>query len=245
MLHPLYYSQILKVNSFKKFSRINEMEDDQLLLSLMQVFIAQMDSALKISNIISEHSNEEEMSPDSLVTGLVYRLMISMDDKEMKESALHLIEENVEKMESPLHKLEHRLHPIVAYFIMPIFAFSNAGVVLSAEQFDAAFSSSLTLGILFGLFVGKQAGIMITIYISSKLGIIKLPNTEKVWTIFYGIALLTGIGFTMSLFISGLAFSDAQSIEYSKVGIFVGSLLSGLIGYLFLRYRLSPDTAND
>jgi len=96
MLHPLYYSQILKVNSFKKFSRINEMEDDQLLLSLMQVFIAQMDSALKISNIISEHSNEEEMSPDSLVTGLVYRLMISMDDKEMKES--------MEKADQILHE---------------------------------------------------------------------------------------------------------------------------------------------
>ena len=72
------------------------MEDDQLLLSLMQVFIAQMDSALKISNIISEHSNEEEMSPDSLVTGLVYRLMISMDDKEMKES--------MEKADQILHE---------------------------------------------------------------------------------------------------------------------------------------------
>ena len=187
---------------------------------------------------------------EQLLAGLqngvdLLRESFTSSDKEMKESALHLIEENVEKMESPLHKLEHRLHPTVAYFIMPIFAFQMQGVVLSAEQFDAAFSSSLTLGILFGLFVGKQAGIMITIYISSKLGIIKLPNTEKVWTIFYGIALLTGIGFTMSLFISGLAFSDAQSIEYSKVGIFVGSLLSGLIGYLFLRYRLSPDTAND
>ena len=72
------------------------MEDDQLLLSLMQVFIAQMDSALKISNIISEHSNEEEMSPDSLVTGLVYRLMVSMDDKEMKES--------MEKADQILHE---------------------------------------------------------------------------------------------------------------------------------------------
>jgi len=96
MLHSLYYSQTLKVNSFKIISRINEMEDDQLLLSLMQVFIAQMDSALKISNIISEHSNEEEMSPDSLVTGLVYRLMVSMDDKEMKES--------MEKADQLLHE---------------------------------------------------------------------------------------------------------------------------------------------
>ena len=64
-------------------------------------------------------------------------------------------------------------------------------------------------------------------------------------TIFYGIALLTGIGFTMSLFISGLAFSDMQSIEYSKVGIFVGSFLSGIFGYFFLKFRLKPDATND
>lgn len=165
-------------------------------------------------------------------------------DKEEKETAMHMIEASVEKMESPLHKLEHKLHPLVAYFIMPVFAFANAGVALSAEQFSAAFSSTLTLGILFGLFVGKQVGIMLSVFISNKLGIITLPNSEKVWTIFYGIACLTGIGFTMSLFISGLAFSDAQSIEYSKVGIFVGSLFSGLLGYFFLRSRLSPDPAN-
>lgn len=158
---------------------------------------------------------------------------------------MHMIEDSVEKMESPLHKLEHRLHPMVAYFIMPVFAFANAGVALSAEQFGAAFSSSLTLGILFGLFVGKQVGIMLAVFISSKLGVISLPNSERVWTIFYGIALLTGIGFTMSLFISGLAFNDAQSIEYSKVGIFVGSLFSGLMGYFFLKIRLKPDSANE
>jgi NhaA family Na+:H+ antiporter len=169
------------------------------------------------------------------------REAVNDKDKELKETAMHEIEASVEKMESPLHKLEHKLHPLVAYFIMPVFAFANAGVALSAEQFSAAFSSTLTLGILFGLFVGKQVGIMLSVFISSKLGLITLPNSDKVWTIFYGIACLTGIGFTMSLFISGLAFSDAQSIEYSKVGIFVGSLFSGLLGYFFLRSRLSPD----
>lgn len=172
------------------------------------------------------------------------REAVNDKDKELKETAMHEIEASVEKMESPLHKLEHKLHPLVAYFIMPVFAFANAGVALSAEQFSAAFSSTLTLGILFGLFVGKQVGIMLSVFISSKLGLITLPNSDKVWTIFYGIACLTGIGFTMSLFISGLAFSDAQSIEYSKVGIFVGSLFSGLLGYFFLRSRLSPNPVN-
>ncbi|XWN37531.1 MAG: Na+/H+ antiporter NhaA [Balneola sp.] len=157
------------------------------------------------------------------------------DDKEDEETALHYIEDGVEKLESPLHKLEHKLHPWVAYFIMPVFAFANAGVALSAEQTAVAFSSTLTLGIIFGLFLGKQVGIMLSVWISSKLGIIKLPDSDKVWTIFYGIACLTGVGFTMSLFIGGLAFSDPQFIEYSKVGIFVGSLLSGLLGYFFLR----------
>jgi len=160
------------------------------------------------------------------------------DDKEDEETALHYIEGSVEKLESPLHKLEHKLHPLVAYFIMPIFAFANAGVALSAEQAAVAFSSTLTLGIIFGLFLGKQVGIMLSVWISSKLGIVKLPDSDRVWTIFYGIACLTGVGFTMSLFIGGLAFTDPQFIEYSKVGIFVGSLLSGLLGYFFLKTKL-------
>jgi len=186
------------------------------------------------------HKNKEQLLI-KLQNGVnMLRDSFTSSDKEAKETAMHMIEGSVEKMESPLHKLEHKLHPMVAYFIMPVFAFANAGVALSAEQFSAAFSSTLTLGILFGLFAGKQIGIMLSVFVSHKLGVIKLPDSERVWTIFYGIACLTGIGFTMSLFISGLAFSDAQSIEYSKVGIFVGSLFSGLLGYFFLRSRLKP-----
>lgn len=191
------------------------------------------------------HKNKEQLLI-RLQQGIdLLRHSVDVQDKEEKETALHLIEDSAEKMESPLHKLEHKLHPLVAFFIMPVFAFANAGVALSADQFSAAFSSTLTLGILFGLFAGKQIGIMSSVWISSKLGIIKLPDSDRVWTIFYGIACLTGIGFTMSLFISGLAFSDAQSIEYSKVGIFVGSLFSGLLGYFFLKLRLKPNPANN
>ncbi len=165
------------------------------------------------------------------------------EGKEDSQTAMHHIEDNVEELESPLHKLEHKLHPWVAYFIMPVFAFANAGVALSADQAVAAFSSSLTLGILFGLFLGKQIGIMLSVWVSSKLGIIQLPESKQVWTVFYGIACLTGIGFTMSLFIGGLAFTDPTFIEYSKVGIFVGSLLSGLLGYMFLKVKLKPEQA--
>lgn len=191
------------------------------------------------------HKNKEQLLV-KLQQGVdLLKISFTASDKELKETAMHDIEASVEKMESPLHKLEHKLHPLVAYFIMPVFAFANAGVALSAEQFGAAFSSTLTLGILFGLFVGKQVGIMLSVFISSKLGVIKLPDSDRVWTIFYGIACLTGIGFTMSLFISGLAFADAQSIEYSKVGIFVGSLFSGLLGYFFLRTRLKPGVESE
>lgn len=166
----------------------------------------------------------------------------SNKDKEDEETAMHYIEDSVEKLESPLHKLEHRLHPLVAYFIMPVFAFANAGVALSAEQAMVSFSSTLSLGIIFGLFLGKQTGIMLSVWISSKLGIVKLPDSDKVWTIFYGIACLTGVGFTMSLFIGGLAFTNQEFIEYSKVGIFAGSLLSGLLGYFFLKAKLKPQS---
>ncbi|MBO6523792.1 MAG: Na+/H+ antiporter NhaA [Balneolaceae bacterium] len=162
-------------------------------------------------------------------------------DEEDEETAMHILEESIEQLESPLHKLEHKLHPWVAYFIMPVFAFANAGVALSAEQTMAAFSSTLTLGILFGLFIGKQVGIMLSVWISHKLGFVQLPKDKNVWTIFYGISCLTGIGFTMSLFIGGLAFTDPQFIEYSKVGIFVGSLLSGLLGYFFLKFKLKEE----
>ncbi|MEP1151892.1 MAG: Na+/H+ antiporter NhaA [Balneola sp.] len=172
----------------------------------------------------------------------LFRESLNTPDKEDDETAMHYLEEGIEKLESPLHKLEHKLHPIVAYFIMPVFAFANAGVALSADQTAVAFSSTLTLGILFGLFLGKQVGIMLSVWISSKLGIVKLPNSDKVWTIFYGIACLTGVGFTMSLFIGGLAFTDPQFIEYSKVGIFAGSLLSGLLGYFFLKTKLKPQS---
>ncbi|RNC79909.1 MAG: Na+/H+ antiporter NhaA [Balneola sp.] len=179
---------------------------------------------------------------DNIEEGInMLRAAQTSEGKEDGQTAMHHIEDNVEELESPLHKLEHKLHPWVAYFIMPVFAFANAGVALSAEQAVAAFSSTLTLGILFGLFLGKQIGIMLSVWISSKLGIVKLPDSNQVWTVFYGIACLTGIGFTMSLFIGGLAFTDPATIEYSKVGIFVGSLLSGLLGYMFLKVKLKPE----
>ncbi len=137
---------------------------------------------------------------------------------------------------SPLRELEHDLHPSVAFVFLPVFAFANAGVPLE----DMSFSNLLEpvpLGIILGLFIGKQLGIFGACWLVIKLGFARLPAGAN-WTQLYGVALLCGIGFTMSLFISSLAF-EYIGIEYIKpvrLGILVASFLSAVAGYLLLRY---------
>lgn len=155
----------------------------------------------------------------------------------------HQIEEldNLEdwtaKVQSPLQQLEHRLHGWVAFFIMPVFAFSNAGVNLSAEGgLDQALSS--TVGI--SLFAGKLVGVFLFAYLAVKLKWAALPNLVKMPHIF-GVSLLAGVGFTMSLFIANLAFPEsAVYLDSSKIGIILGSLLAGILGYIVLRLTLKP-----
>lgn len=138
---------------------------------------------------------------------------------------------------SPLHRLEHALHPWVAFAIVPLFGFANAGVDmrgLNTEQFFA----SLPLGIAAGLFIGKQLGIFGSVWLCVRLGLAGRLRGAT-WLQLYGVSLLCGIGFTMSLFIGGLAFpSDALRVEEAKIGILMGSLLSALAGFAVL--RLAP-----
>jgi len=140
--------------------------------------------------------------------------------------------------ESPLVGLEHRLHPWVAYAIMPIFAFANAGVSLEGVSF-AALLEPLPLGIALGLFLGKQVGVFAFSFAAVKLGLARLPEEVR-WKELYGVALLTGIGFTMSLFIGTLAFNDPDSGVAVRLGVLLGSLASALGGYLWLRAVASP-----
>lgn len=154
---------------------------------------------------------------------------------ESRETALNYMDDVVVESESPLHRLEHRLHPWVAYGIIPIFAFANAGVAINGGLVADAFSSTLTWGIIVGLFVGKQVGIFLSAYLMKVLGMSTFPEKEGTWKIVYGLACLSGVGFTMSLFIAGLSFESAAFLEFSKIGIIVGSLLSGLLGYGLLR----------
>ncbi|MCK5086791.1 MAG: Na+/H+ antiporter NhaA [Melioribacteraceae bacterium] len=136
--------------------------------------------------------------------------------------------------------MEHKLHGFSSFVVVPIFAFANAGVVFNAEVLSEAFSSSLTYGIILGLFVGKQIGIFGASWLLTKFGMTDLTPNKETWSIVYGISLLAGIGFTMSLFVSGLAFTDADVIEQSKIGILAASLIAGLLGFFVLKSFTKP-----
>ena len=134
---------------------------------------------------------------------------------------------------SLLIKIEHAISPYVAYFIMPLFAFANAGVSLEGLSFNSLLQP-VPLGILLGLFVGKQLGVFVFSYASIKLGLAKLPNNSN-WISFYAVGVLTGIGFTMSLFVGNLAFvNNMEYMDGVKIGVLSGSLLSTIVGYLLL-----------
>ncbi|MBD1154937.1 Na+/H+ antiporter NhaA [Pelagibacterales bacterium SAG-MED18] len=143
-----------------------------------------------------------------------------------------------EKDFSLLIKIEHAISPYVAFGIMPLFAFANAGVSLEGLTF-ASLLNKVPLGILLGLFVGKQLGVFVFSYISIKTKIAQMPNDTS-WYNFYGVGVLTGIGFTMSLFVGNLAFAeDIQYIDGVKIGVLTGSLLSTLFGYFLI--LLTPN----
>jgi len=138
---------------------------------------------------------------------------------------------------SLLIKLEHAISPYVAFMIMPIFAFANAGVSLEGLSFSSLLQP-VPLGILLGLFVGKQVGVMIFSLIAVKTGAAQMPDKSS-WLSLYGVSILTGIGFTMSLFVGNLAFAEnIQYIDGVKIGVLAGSLLSTLFGYFILLFSL-------
>ena len=146
--------------------------------------------------------------------------------------------------DSPLHRLEHRLAPWVAFLIVPLFGFANAGISL-ADLGPGALLAPLPLAVAAGLFLGKQIGIFGTVWLSVRTGIASRPAGTS-WLQIYGVSILCGIGFTMSLFIGALAFpGQDQLVEEAKIGILGGSLLSALAGYAVLRLapvRRSADT---
>lgn len=135
---------------------------------------------------------------------------------------------------SPLRRLEQWAHPWVAYFIMPIFALANAGFPVTGITVETL-ASGVTLGIAVGLFVGKQLGVFLFSSILIKSGFAKLPEKSS-WLSLYGVSLLCGIGFTMSLFLGTLSFAETGNhLTEVRLGVFIGSILSGLIGGIVLK----------
>lgn len=155
--------------------------------------------------------------------------------KEHNASALTALKEVVLHAESPLHRLEHALHPWVAFGIIPLFAFANAGLVLSGEMIGVSIVSSLAWGIMLGLFAGKMIGIVGSVLLLKAFGVSPGSSGVNFMKTLWGISLLAGIGFTMSIFIAGLSFGEGQALEISKFGILLASLFNGILGYLVLR----------
>ncbi len=148
--------------------------------------------------------------------------------------------ERGEEAVSPLKDTEHALAPWVQFGILPAFAFANAGVPLHNLSLDAL-TAPIPLGIALGLFVGKQVGILGFVWAATRTGLAELPAGAD-WRQMHGVALLAGIGFTMSLFIGGLAFPGTEHAAAVRIGVLAGSLISGLCGYLVLRAALAPRT---
>ena len=150
---------------------------------------------------------------------------------------LNAIDEARKKV-SPLKEIEHSLHFWVAFFILPLFAFVNAGVSFKDISLDQM-SGPVPMGIMLGLFFGKQVGVFGFSWLAIKLKVAKMPQDSN-WLQLYGVSLLTGIGFTMSLFIVSLAFNDDTLFQFTdKLAILVGSFLSGICGYIVLKIAVS------
>ena len=138
---------------------------------------------------------------------------------------------------SPLRHLEHILHPWVAFLVLRAFAFANAGVNFAGISFSTLLEP-LPLGIALGLFVGKQIGVFGMAWLTIKTGLARMPEGAN-WSMIYGVSLLCGIGFTMSLFVGGLAFDDTGHAAAVRLGVLAGSITSGIAGYLVLKRAIA------
>jgi NhaA family Na+:H+ antiporter len=180
----------------------------------------------------------EYYTPDTFAAsaaGLVNRYSDALENAAIDErqSILAQIEDLSQGTEAPLDRLERRLHPWVSYGIVPIFALANAGVAISSDVAGAAVESPVTLGVLLGLVVGKPIGIFLFSWLVIRLRLCELPNGAS-WAHIAGVGLLAGIGFTVSLLITGLPFEDPALIDEAKLGVLAASVVSGLMGLTFL-----------
>ena len=164
-----------------------------------------------------------------------FRLAMENGDDERAEAIMERIEHLSRGTEGPMERLEEMVHPWVSFAILPIFALANAGIVFTPETLSDALGSSVTLGIAAGLLFGKAAGIFGLTWLAVRLGIGQLPSGVQ-WRHVLGVGFLGGIGFTVAIFVSAIAFTDQAMVDQAKMGVFGSSLLAGAAGYLFLRF---------
>jgi NhaA family Na+:H+ antiporter len=157
-----------------------------------------------------------------------------------QQEALQSLEDAAQEIETPLQRLEHALHPWVTFGIIPLFALANAGVSLGGDLLSI-FLERVSLGVILGLLVGKQVGVSLAAWLAVKLKLADLPEDVS-WKQIYAVGWLAGIGFTMSLFVSALAFGEARNLEAAKVGILGASLIAGIVGFFLLRINSGKET---
>lgn len=178
-----------------------------------------------VSHIRALLSKFEKATKNDVSLVTLQQLHILEDVRQVAKQAL-----------TPLQRLEHFMHPIVAFVVMPVFAFANAGITFPPDMFDM-FLSPITLGVIFGLLFGKVIGVFGMTWLMVKLGLATLPKNTQ-WIHILGVALLASVGFTMSLFITDLAFETAEFDVQAKLGILTASLTGGAIGYIILNKTL-------
>mgnify|MGYP006146768665 CR=1 FL=1 len=208
-------------------------ESNYLLLMLLATIILIVFNKYKINNFLPYLIiglflwNFTHLSGiHATISGVILAMIIPHNLKNQKKSLLL--------------KLEHSISPYVAFGIMPLFAFANAGVSLEGLSFNSLLKP-VPLGIVCGLFFGKQIGVFLFSYLSVKFKFADKPNNSN-WLSFYAVSILTGIGFTMSLFVGNLAFAEnIQYLDDVKIGVLVGSLLSTLFGYFLLVLSTKND----
>lgn len=163
-----------------------------------------------------------------------YRLAMANDDEEKAQAIVARIETLSRGTEGPMERLEKIVHPWVSFAVLPIFALANAGIVFTSDTLSEAASSRVTLGVAAGLLVGNPLGILAMTWLAVRLGVGELPPSVG-WRHVLGAGFLAGIGFTVAIFVSGIAFDDPAVVDQAKMGVFGASLIAGVAGYLFLR----------
>jgi NhaA family Na+:H+ antiporter len=170
-----------------------------------------------------------------------FQAQILSKDKSSAEATLSALDQLLRGTDSIAERLERTLHPWVCFLVLPLFALASAGVPLSSEQLRSAFSSPIALGVFLGLVVGKVAGITAFSFLAVKSKIAGMAD-GLTWAGITGVGILSGVGFTVALFISGLSFGDESLVATAKVAVLAASLAAGGLGYLYLRLSLRGNS---